>query len=143
MKKMICLVLATLMVAFSSVSVFAGAAGVQGDLISAQVRYTIINTIAAGLAINSSGKTTCSGRLVSGSSGSDCYITVELQQKSSSQWNTVKTWSASKLNASSVSLEKSYYVVHGTYRVQVTGTIENSESGVEETAVKYSKTVEY
>ena len=143
MKKMICFVLAVLVMVFSSVSVFAGAAGVQSELISVQPRYTIINTIAAGLAIDSSGKATCSGRLVSGSSGSDCYISIELQQKSNNQWNTIKTWTASKLNASSVSLEKNYYVVHGTYRVKLTGTIENSELGVEETAVKYSKTVEY
>ena len=141
MKKMICLLFITLIFATSSISVFAAVANqTKGESISIQ-RYTIINTIAAGLSIDSSGKTTCSARLVSGSSGSDCYITVDLQQKTSSSWSTVKTWTTSKLNGSSVSMEKNYYVTDGTYRVKVTGTIENGS--VEETAVKYSKTVVY
>lgn len=138
MRKKICLILVVLVFSISSTSVFAGELEGQAGI---QPRYVIINTIVASLDIDSSGQATCSGRLVSASSGSDCYITMDLQQKSGTQWNTIKTWTASKLNGADVTIEKDYYVVHGTYRVKVTGTIEKDD--IEETAVKHSKEVVY
>lgn len=139
MKKKIGLVLVVLVFALSSASVFAGEMNGEGVV---QPRYTIINTIAAGLTVDSSGgEATCSASLVSGSSGSDCYIIMDLQQKSNNQWKTIKTWTASKLNGTFVTIEKDYYVVNGTYRVKVTGTVK--KGSVEETAGKYSKEVVY
>lgn len=138
MRKKLCFILAILVVTLSSVSVFANE--LEGQAVI-QPQYAIINTISAAMTIDSGGKSTSEAYLVSGSSGSDLYVTMELQQKSGSQWDTIKTWTASKLNGASLSLDKDYYIVHGTYRVKVTGTVE--KGSIEETAVKYSKEVVY
>ena len=45
------------------------------------------------------------------------------------------------MNGASVTIEKNHYVVHGTYRVKVAGTVK--KGSVEETVVKYSKEVVY
>ena len=140
MKKKICLLLVVLVFSISSVSVFAGE--IEGQAVI-QPQYEIINSIAAGLTIGSDGKSVSSAKLMTTISGSDCYLTVDLQQKSGSQWKTIKTWTASKLNGVIVTLEKDYYVVHGSYRVKATGTVENSSLNVQETAEIYSREVVY
>lgn len=145
MKKILIMTLAAIVLALTTlpVTVSAGTVEAQSDSTIVQPRYEIINSVTAGLTIDTSGMADCYARLVSASPGSDCYITMELQQKSNGKWVTIKTWTASKMNGTSVSIEKDYAIVEGTYRVKVTGTIENSELGVEETAVKYSKEVVY
>lgn len=47
-------------------------------------------------------------------------ITMSLQRKSGTSWKTLKTWTASKENARTLTLSKEYSVNSGTYRVKAT-----------------------
>lgn len=142
MRKITCIFFMTLVLLITAVPVFA-ADTVLDEKDSLQPMYTHILLLEAGLAVNSSGKATCSGMVQPSSLDYDCYLTVELQKKSGSSWSTIATWTEQDLNGYGAELEEYKYVTQGTYRVKSTGVVKNPVNSTSETGTKYSSEVSY
>ncbi len=83
-----------------------------------QPRYAYIKNHSATLTI-SNNQANAATRVTS-LKACDLSITMKLQKKSGSSWITVKTWTTSKENATILTLNKTYAVGSGTYRVYST-----------------------
>lgn len=87
-------------------------------------RYVGIDSIYSALDISSSGKATCTGRVVV-KSGYTADVTVELQQDGS----TIKTWTDS--GAGFIRISKTHYVSSGHgYTVKTSATIYDSNEKI-------------
>ena len=108
------------------------------------LRYTYISSITADLDINSSGKTSCYGRVMLYNSSTPANLEVSLEKKTGSTWDSIKSWNEPSNNRQIFSLDNDWYVVSGyDYRVCVTVTVYNSNGAQVEKASIYSKTVNY
>ena len=126
-----------LVLLLTAINVFATET-VWGETGSLQPMYTHILLLEAGVAVESSGKATCSGMVRPSSLDYDCYLTVELQKKSGSSWSSVATWTEQDLNGYGAELEEYRYVTQGTYRVKSTCVVKNPLNSTSETGTKYS-----
>lgn len=144
MKRFFCVILGCLMPFVSVVPVYAGNEALNVNpqgIISPQ--FTYISYLSPGLSISSSGLATCFG---AGAGYFDSYktvVTAELQKSSGGSWSTIKTWTASATGAAIASLEKEYYVAHGTYRVCATAKIYDTSGKLLESQSLYSSVVTY
>jgi hypothetical protein len=101
-------------------------------------QFTHILSMSAGLGIDSTGKATCSGKVFPSSSTYTAYLTISLEQKTSSGWTSIQSWSGSAVGYAGVNLEGIRYVVRGTYRVCSTANIYSSSGTLLETESFYS-----
>lgn len=109
---------------------------------TAFARYTNISSLSADLSITSSGLSSPYGRVKLSNSTDTVKLTVELQQKNGSSWDTIKSWSTT--GSGTVYLDKTWYVSSGyTYRTHVTADVSNSSGSLEESAELNSSTVTY
>ncbi|MGI6650037.1 MAG: hypothetical protein ACOX5W_13635 [Bacillota bacterium] len=143
MKKFICLGILVLMTVVCVVP--ACAAGETTNRTQGVItpQWTYISLLSPGLSINSLGKATCMGLASAYDSSHTTRLTVELQKSAGSSWNTIKTWSASSTGVSIATVEESYYVVNGTYRVCATAKVYNASGNLLESQSLYSSTVIY
>lgn len=102
-------------------------------------RFTAINSMSAGLSIDSWGKATCSGWVTPSDNSYTSNLTVSLQKSTSSGWSTIKSWTASGAGFFGVVIEGYYYVANGTYRVCSTARVYNSSGNLLETESFYSQ----
>ena len=103
-------------------------------------RYVGLSRLITSLDIDSNGYASCTGEaraLV----GYTCDATLELQQKSGSTWETIKTWTSSgRIN----SFSKDWYVTSGhDYRLKLSADVYASSGSLVEKSITYSKTVDY
>ena len=85
------------------------------------------------------------------SSGFSCYgytsiqstnnagVIVELQQKISGTWTTIKTWSHKSIHSATV--EETYPLQSGTFRLKATHNAYNSSNRIVETVYSYSEEI--
>jgi hypothetical protein len=144
MKKFICLGILVLMTVVCVVPACAtdGTTNVGTQGVVAP-QWTYISLLSPGLSINSTGKSTCMGLASAYDSSHTTILTVELQKSAGSSWNTIKTWSASSTGVSIATVEESYYVINGTYRVCATAKVYNASGNLLESKSIYSSTVIY
>ena len=121
--------------AFSNVSV---AFAASKD--SATPYYVAITTLTASLNIDSNGYASCTGTAIARVNYTS-DVSLELQQSTTSGWETIKTWTAS---GRAVSFDKGWYVIEGNeYRVKITATVYASGSVLIETPSACSRVVSY
>ena len=103
-------------------------------------RYVTSTDFAAELSIGSGGRSTCTGT-VRLRSGYNADVTMELQQKDGSRWETIQDWSDSGRR---VTLNHSWYVESGyDYRVKLSAEVTDSNGRVVEQPVTYSSVESY
>lgn len=129
--KKIILIIGVVLLASNNI-VYAEAATDTGIV---QPYYTTISSAEADIS-NNSGVLTLDTKLVA-KQKSNLSITMKLQKKSGTSWTTIKTWNASKSSAYSLSINETYTVSRGTYRIAST-----LSTGTETTTV-YSATITY
>ena len=113
-------------------------ATISSDTVSPN--YVALTQLTASLEISNSGCATCKGNATA-SQGYTCDVTLALQQKTGSKWETIKEWTSSgRTNI----FNKNWYVESGhDYRVVITAEVYNSTGNLSETASIYSNTVHY
>lgn len=103
-------------------------------------RYVTLTDFEAELSIGSGGRSTCTGT-VRLRSGYNADVTMELQQKDGSRWETIQDWSDSGRR---VTLNHSWYVESGyDYRVKLSAEVTDSNGRVVEQPVTYSSVESY
>lgn len=136
MKRILCLILALLLVMLSVTP--AMAAESESTIMP---RYSYIAKMYSGLQIGSLGLSACQG---------NCYVenadhivlTARLRQYDGSSWTTVKTWTATGTDIASIS--KNYAVPKGyTYCLRVSCNVYNASGTLIETGTCYSNQVTY
>lgn len=103
-------------------------------------RYVGLWELSASLSISDSGKATCGGsckiRL-----GYSADLTIELEQRTGSTWETICTWTE---DGAKSFFEKTVYVVSGyDYRLTVSADVYNSSGTIIESSVVNSNQVFY
>lgn len=93
--------------------------------------YSYTQLVTAGLSIDSSGVAECDGGITVYDLDSHISLSVRLQRKEGSTWILVKKWSDSCTGYRSISINKTYTVSEGTYRVVASGVITASDGQVE------------
>lgn len=114
LKKVICLVLGLLLFLGNTVA-----------MAETRISPKYVNTdvVTAYLSISSKGVATCSGAVYPSSGKYDSSITVSLQKKNGSSWNTQKSWTGSGSGLTGCTASGTYTVSRGTYRVYVYGYV--------------------
>lgn len=136
MKRMLCLVLALLLVMLSVTPALAA----ESDS-AVMPRYSYIGRIYASLQIGQLGLSACHA---------NCYVenadhivlTAQLQQYNGSGWTTLKTWTATGTDIASIS--KNYAVPSGyTYRLRASCSVYSASGTLLEIGVCNSNQVTY
>ena len=129
-----------LLAALCLVMAVSASAAVTPEGEKAEPRYVTVSVFDAELSIDSNGRSTSVATVwVEASCSAD--ITMELQQRNGSRWETIKTWSDS---GHRVTLDHGWYVESGyTYRVKLSAEVTDSTGKVIERPVSYSDTVKY
>ena len=145
MRKMLLIVFVVVAICVSSVAVFA-TEGYPLDNTAESIgtgnsKFTAISTCMNGLTLNSGGRLTCVGE-TSTRSGYRAGITIDLQKNTNGSWNTIKSWSKTSTTDYAY-LSNDWYVVSGTYRLQLTHTAYTSSGSLVELVIKHSKIVTY
>lgn len=143
MKKTFSSALIILMLMIFAVPAYAMDASCDGGSSIISPSFTSISSLSSNLSIDSSGKATCSGTVTPSNNTYTANMTISLQKSTSSGWSTIKTWSSSGTGLKGVSINNTYYVVSGTYRVCNTSKIYNSSGTLLETESLYSATKTY
>ena len=103
-----------IILAFAAPIAVAQNAETQG-LITPQ--FTHISFLNSQLTISPFGEATCRGAATLYSSSQIVELTVELQKLNGSDWAPLKSWAVSGPGVPGVEIERSYYVVKGTYQI--------------------------
>ena len=107
---------------------------------AATPRYIALSNFYVELSISNLGYAHCEGSAVV-TIGYTADVTLELQQKDGSTWDTVKTWTDS---GSAVSFEKGYFVEDGfDYRLKITAKVYNKNGKLIESPAAYSNVCSY
>ena len=94
------------------------------------------------LSIDNTGNANCRSNVTTVHSENTIQIQMELQQKQSSAWKSIKTWYVTDTNPCSV--EKTYVVKKGyDYRVYVTATVYDRNGNQIEQGTQYSNIKHY
>lgn len=111
---------------------------------SAYARYSYTDQLDVDFSISGS-IASCSGKVHPSESGHTASVTVKLQGKVNSTWNTVTSWSATASKAgSSAATGGTYTLTRGyEYRVYVAGTVKDSSGTVLENTSITSATKTY
>lgn len=104
-------------------------------------RYEVISNISISFVISDSGRADCRGAVIV-PSGYRVDLTVELQQKVGSKWDTIHDWTASGKNY--ISASGPWYVLSGySYRLKVTAETYDSYGNLVEDPIEYSPVKNY
>lgn len=144
MNKFICTGLAILMILSFAAPVCAVTAEQTAEaqgLITPQ--FTHIMFIDAKLSITPIGEAICRGAVTLYSSSQTADLTVELQKQNGNDWTPIRSWTASGPGLPGVEIERSYYVVRGTYRVCTTAKARSSSGMLLEEVSIYSAVLPY
>lgn len=137
MKKIVSAVLIILTLIFGTIPV--GAIDTEiSTMGTASTQFVGIAILSINLSIDSWGCATTTGSVRASSSSYTSYLTVSLQQYTSSGWITVQSWSGSGVGLPGVIVEGSRYVASGTYRSCSSTTVFNSSGAVVDAATAYS-----
>lgn len=142
MNKFMCTGLAILMILSFAAPVCAVTAEQTAEaqgLITPQ--FTHIMFVDSKLSITPMGEAICRGALTLYSSSQTAELTVELQKQNGSGWTPIKSWTASGPGLPGVEIERSYYVVKGTYRVCTTAKVRDAAGRLLEEVSIYSVVV--
>lgn len=105
-------------------------------------QYVEINTFDVSLSIDAVGTATCNCDINLYHAKGSITVKMELQQKQSSAWKSIKTWYVTDTNPCSA--EKTYAVNKGyDYRVYVTATIYDGNGNQIEQGTQYSDIKHY
>ena len=136
MKRILCLILALLLVMLSVTPALAAE-----NESSVMPRYSYIGQIYAYLQIGSLGLSACQANCHI-ESGDHVVLTAQLQQYNGSGWTTLKTWSATDDDYAAIS--KNYAVPKGyTYRLRASCSVYNASGTLVETGICNSNQVTY
>ena len=136
MKRLLCLILALMLVMLSVTPALA-----MESESAIMPRYSYIAQMYSGLQIGKLGLSACHASCYA--EGADSVVlTVRLQQYNGSSWTTVKTWTATGTDIASIS--KNYAVPSGyTYCLRANCTVYNASGTLLETGTCYSNQVTY
>ena len=136
MKRILCLILAMLLIMLSVTPALAAE-----NESSVMPRYSYIAKMYSGLQIGKLGLSACQANCYA--EGADSVaLTAKLQQYNGSTWTTVKTWTATGTDIATIS--KNYAVPSGyTYQLRVTCAVFNASGTLIETGTCYSNQVTY
>lgn len=146
MKKFTCIALLVLITLLSVIPVYAETVdSTQNQSSNGVIRplFTYISLLDAGLSIDSSGLSNCSGLVTIYNNNYSVVLTIQLQKYNSGSWSTIKTWTSSGIGIPGTIIDQYYYVVRGTYRVCSTAQVYNNYGNLVETQSIYSATVTY
>lgn len=93
--------------------------------------YTHILSVRSSLTISGDGVATCTGKVTPYNIDSYIALTVTLLQKDGDNWRVVEAWTDSGSGNVVFSLSRNYQVDAGTYKVAVSGTVQNSNEDSE------------
>lgn len=99
-------------------------AAVKDDEVSPLYLYT--RRANASLSISENGQATCGGYIKANDAQGDIRMTITLYKKAGTAWSRVTGWSASKAGQT-LEIERFRQVSEGTYKVELTGSVTNSE----------------
>jgi len=106
-------------------------------------QYTHIMFMNSKLTISSLGEATCIGVSALYNGSHTVELIVELQRQNGSVWTPIKTWTTSGPGVPGVEIERSHYVVRGTYRVCTTAKVRDAAGNLLENVSVYSVVVMY
>ena len=136
MKRLLCLILALMLVILSVTPALAAES--ESAIMP---RYSYIAQMYSGLQIGKLGLSACHASCYA-EGGASVALTAKLQQYNGSTWTTVKTWTATGTDLASIS--KNYAVPSGyTYQLRVTCAVFNAAGTLIETGTCYSNQVTY
>lgn len=139
-KQALCILLGTMLICTAQVAAYTETGTEYSEEVSPQ--YMEIASVLASLSIDESGLATC--HCTSSTDPVDRTITLkmELQQKQSSAWKTIKTWSVTGISPRS--LTKTYAVKKGyDYQVSATVTVFDGNGNQIEQGTQYSDIKHY
>lgn len=105
-------------------------------------RYKKLAMISAGLDISKSGYATCTSDATL-ARGYDVELTIDLLEFDNGKWNSIKSWTTTGSGILGASLDKSYWVAKGTYKVKATAVVTDANGNYIETATLDSTIEEY
>ena len=136
MKRVLCLILALLLVTLSVTPALAA-----GNESTVMPRYSHIGKIYAGLQIGSLGLSACQANCYI-ESGDHVVLTVQLRQYNGSSWTTLKTWTAT--DSSYAAISKNYAVPKGyTYCVRASCAVYDASGTLVDMGICNSNQVVY
>lgn len=140
LKKALCILLSVMTFCATSVNAYAEPSTSVDQEVSP--RYVEVSLVQASLTIDENGTATCVCDVATHRPGRTIKIQMELQQKQSSGWETIKTWN--NTDTSPCSLEKEYALKKGyDYQVHVTADVYDENGNKIEQGSGYSKIVHY
>ena len=140
LKSTLCILLSVMTFCATSVSAYAEPGTNIEQEISPQ--YVELSVVQARLSIDEGGTATCKSEVTTRHAEITVKIQMELQQKQSSGWKTIKTWN--KTDTSPCSLEKEYALKKGyDYQVYATVNVYDENGNKIEQGAGYSKIVHY
>lgn len=101
------------------------------------LRYEEIVQFNIMLNISTTGKTSCYADVYTAREFS-CTLTVELQKRVGSSWETKKTWTSTDDGFGFTYVDEPWYVTRGDYQLKVTAEITDASGRLIEKPVEYS-----
>lgn len=139
-KQALCILFGTMLICTAQVAAYTETGTEYSEEVSPQ--YVEIVSVLASLSIDESGLATCHCTSSADPVGRTITLKMELQQKQSSTWKTIKTWSVT--GTSPRSLTKTYAVKEGyDYRVSATVTVFDGNGNQIEQGTQYSNIKHY
>jgi hypothetical protein len=136
MKKILILtVCIAMLLNFSAVS--AAASQSNDTQVPISPRYVEISMLYISFAITTSGRADCYADVHTAKEFS-CTLTVELQKRVGSSWETKKTWTSTDDGFGFTYVDEPWYVTRGDYQLKVTAEITDASGVVVERPVEYS-----
>lgn len=106
-------------------------------------QYAHIMFMNSRLTISSLGEATCVGVSALYNGSHSVELIVELQRQNGSVWTPIKSWTTSGPGVPGVEIERSHYVVRGTYRACTTAKVRDAAGNLLENVSVYSVVVTY
>ncbi len=106
------------------------------------LRYEEIVQFNIMLNISTTGKASCYADVYTAREFS-CTLTVELQKRVGSSWETKKTWTSTDDGFGFTYVDEPWYVTRGDYQLKVTAEITDASGVVVERPVEYSTIKKY
>lgn len=139
-KQVLCIIFGTMLICATPVTAYMEADTEYWEELSPQ--YVEINTFDVSLSIDAAGTATCNCDINLYHAKGNITVKMELQQKQSSAWKSIKTWNVTDTNPCSA--EKAYAVKKGyDYRVYVTATVYDGNGNQIEQGTQYSNIKHY
>lgn len=142
LKKALCTLLSIMLTCMAPATTYAHAGFDVKAETECSPRYIELGSIVTTLSIDNRGTSTCSSKVTTHHPRTSITIKMELQQKQSSTWNTIQTWT--KADTTPSFFEKRYVVKSGyDYRLRVTATVYDESGNMIEQGTKCSTIVHF